>query len=427
MILCITIFTAAFAGCIFGKNILSPTMKHMLMVLLVMSSLGIAAAIKEDKSALLKNGTQLPRKENGNGVYEVNLNVNAGDVVSNQEYKVMVPEQTLTRKEQVELLEAAMLEIEQEFPGQNKSVNCIRNRVITHETYQNGKVSADWSFDNYDVMDYEGNIITDKIPDDGIIVMASVELACKESARSESFGFLVMPPIKSAEEQFLQNVDSYLKKQENTKAKFLRLPEKLEGQKLQWSVKKEHLPEKIVILGVLVAIVMPLLESSKKQKEKRKRERELTLEYPNMVSKLSLLMGAGMTLSGAWMKIATEYNDKRNNNTTSKQEVYEEMLITCHELKSGMGEECAYQEFGDRCSLRCYRKLGNILSQNLRKGSNGVLQLLSSEVEDAFEQRKIIAKKYGEEAGTKMLFPMMIMLGIIMVLLLVPALVSFQL
>lgn len=35
-------------------------------------------------------------------------------------------------------------------------------------------------------------------------------------------------------------------------------------------------------------------------------------------------------------------------------------------------------------------------------------------------------KRYGEEAGTKLLFPMMLMLGIVMVILLVPAVLAFQ-
>lgn len=35
-------------------------------------------------------------------------------------------------------------------------------------------------------------------------------------------------------------------------------------------------------------------------------------------------------------------------------------------------------------------------------------------------------KRYGEEAGTKLLFPMMLMLGIVMVILLVPAMLAFQ-
>ena len=106
--------------------------------------------------------------------------------------------------------------------------------------------------------------------------------------------------------------------------------------------------------------------------------------------------------------------------------MYEEVLKTCYEVQGGVGEERAYERFGERCGGIRYRKLGHMLAQNLRKGTNGLVGLLEKEAEDAFEERKSMARKYGEEAGTKLMFPMLVMLGVIMVILLVPAISSFQ-
>ena len=44
------------------------------------------------------------------------------------------------------------------------------------------------------------------------------------------------------------------------------------------------------------------------------------------------------------------------------------------------------------------------------------------ESQEAFELQKNTAKKSGEEAGTKMLLPMGLLLGIVLVILIVPAL-----
>ena len=49
-----------------------------------------------------------------------------------------------------------------------------------------------------------------------------------------------------------------------------------------------------------------------------------------------------------------------------------------------------------------------------------------TEAADAFEERKNLAKKYGEEAGTKLLLPMMIMFGIVVAVIMVPAMMSMQ-
>lgn len=133
-----------------------------------------------------------------------------------------------------------------------------------------------------------------------------------------------------------------------------------------------------------------------------------------------------MTLYGAWKRIAANYEKKRKNNTVFAQEVYEEMVLTCREIESGMGEVRAYERFGERCGLRRYRKFSNLISQNLKKGTKGLSVLLEEEAENAFEERKSEARKYGEEAGTKLLLPMMLMFGIVVFIIIIPAIISFQ-
>ena len=43
---------------------------------------------------------------------------------------------------------------------------------------------------------------------------------------------------------------------------------------------------------------------------------------------------------------------------------------------------------------------------------------------DALEQRKNLARRLGEEAGTRLLMPLFLMLGIVMVMIMVPAMMS---
>ena len=55
-----------------------------------------------------------------------------------------------------------------------------------------------------------------------------------------------------------------------------------------------------------------------------------------------------------------------------------------------------------------------------------IVKLLELEAIDAFEERKNMAKKYGEEAGTKMLFPMIVMLVVVMGIIMLPAVMAFS-
>ena len=105
--------------------------------------------------------------------------------------------------------------------------------------------------------------------------------------------------------------------------------------------------------------------------------------------------------------------------------VYEEMRQASLRMQSGMPEGEAYLEFGRRTHLHSYLKLSSLLEQNLKKGSRGLVRLLEVESEEAWELRKNLAKQKGEEAGTRMLIPMFLMLILVMLIIVVPAFLSF--
>ena len=73
-----------------------------------------------------------------------------------------------------------------------------------------------------------------------------------------------------------------------------------------------------------------------------------------------------------------------------------------------------------------YMKLGALLIQNLRKGTKGMWAMLEVEASQSLEERKNQVKKLGEEAGTKLLFPMLLMLVVVLMIVIVPAFVSIQ-
>lgn len=386
-----------------------------------------AALIQESMNPVLKQGNVLERQAYGDGNYDAELIWEIPEKELEQELSVHVAEQGLTKEEQQALLAAAEQEIAETFPGENESVDEIRKDVCIQSQYQDGQVTADWSFDSYQYVNLEGHVMNDSLEEEEILVKAVVELGCDSQTLEYQFFFQICPKIYSEKEKINNKLKQELiKKNEKTNDSTLILPESIDDQTIIWKEKSERMPLKLLLLGMIAAGCVPLVEKSRKQEEEKRRKEKLQSEYPELVSKLTILLGAGMTLFSAWNKIATNYSNKRKNNTISIHPLYEEMLITCHEIESGVGEARAYERFGERCGLHRYRKFCSLLVQNLRKGTRGLVQLLEQEVSDAFEERKNLAKKSGEEAGTKMLFPMMMMFGIIIVIIMVPAFLSLQ-
>ena len=102
------------------------------------------------------------------------------------------------------------------------------------------------------------------------------------------------------------------------------------------------------------------------------------------------------------------------------------MWTAAYEIQNGVPERTDHENLGAKCRLPSYLKLGTLLSQNLRRGTKNLSELLEEESREAFENRKALAKKMGEECESKLLLPMILMLLTILVMIMYPAVVSFQ-
>ncbi len=420
---------AVFAGFIlflYGKRKKKENLKKSAVILCLAAFFGFLSGGMSADENLLLNGA-LIRPENGAGTLETELLLEIEGRSGKMPFAVSIPERRLTAAEEAEYLKNAVKEIEDTFPGNNPSVNEIRSKVVISDLYQQGKVEAEWEFGNVRLIDADGTVRTEYLTKEGEAVRAAVRLRCEDSEMEYEFFFSVYAPKQTGEERLHEEILKEIEKNGIAEGvEQLKLPNQVGGYRLIWEEKAADTPLQILFVGALLAIMLPVAQESRKKEKQKKREERLLLGYPDMVSKLTLLLGAGMTLSGAWIRITENYLKARKNNLIPKQPVYEEMIQTVHEMAGGIGEAQAYERFGRRCGISKYRKLGNILSQNLKKGSQGLSALLESEAGDVFEERKSLARKYGEEAGTKLLLPMMIMFGVVVFIIMVPAVISFQ-
>jgi len=216
--------------------------------------------------------------------------------------------------------------------------------------------------------------------------------------------------LKDMEKQTRQEKDFYL-------------PQEYMNHSLEW----RYLPGNTsLIMGLFLAVVIPLISYQKDQeihKQTKIRKEQLKESFPDFISKLILLMEAGMSIKGALFRIGEDYRSKYDE---KRNYLYEELLYVCRQMKNGLTEKEGYELLGRRCDISCYKKLSGLLIQHLQKGGNSILENLREESARASEEEKRNIQKKGEEMGTKLLFPMIMMLGIVMVFIMVPALFSFQ-
>lgn len=169
----------------------------------------------------------------------------------------------------------------------------------------------------------------------------------------------------------------------------------------------------LIVTGVLVFF----LQDKDLEKKNNERKMEMRKEYPGIVNRMALYMEAGMTIRGAFVRIAGEYTKgKKANNPIAI-----ELAIAGNSLRSGVSEAVVYESFGRRTGMQEYTRFCAILNQSLKKGSVEVSLRLRQEGERALEEGLRFQKKRGEEAETKLLFPMIITMAMVMILIMVPA------
>ena len=200
------------------------------------------------------------------------------------------------------------------------------------------------------------------------------------------------------------------------------LPDEIEGKTLTWETPEDTSGRLLTGLFLAAAMVVLVMKGREEQVQIQKRYEELLMDYPGLIMKFTLLVQAGMTVRKAFQKIAADYRRKKNRKPRT---AYEEIRTVCYEMESGVSESEAYRRFGERCGQAKYKTLATLLIQNLQKGSSQMADMLERESVEAWEERKRKARVLGEAAATKLLFPMMLMLVVVMAIVMIPAFLSF--
>ncbi len=150
----------------------------------------------------------------------------------------------------------------------------------------------------------------------------------------------------------------------------------------------------------------------------KKRRLAIQSDFPDFVNKLTLLINAGMTVSKAWGKIASDSN--------SLMPLYLELISASAEIRSGTPEQKAYEEFAKRCRVPVITRFISVILQNIKKGNAELVPILRVFANECWELRKNTAKRYGEEASTKLLLPMMMMFAAILLIVGMPAVLALK-
>ncbi|MBD5459991.1 MAG: hypothetical protein HDR26_03465 [Lachnospiraceae bacterium] len=336
---------------------------------------------------------------------------------SRQEVQLEIRERLYTE----ETLQGLYLEakdiLEKRMQGKNESMTAITGPMDLPDRISGYPFEISWRSSRPEIISADGTL------QQGIYgreeeVELTAAFQCEGFEESSTWKIKVCFPEATAREQWEEALRGTLQESDARSAYEERweLPREIAGERISWEEKEEH--PAAAVLGLTCGCMLLVFRGRSRKVERKLRERDAALEeeYCNVVTKLALYLGAGMTVPGAWKRTAAS-----GGAGDGRGYVYEEMRLSCRELDSGIYESECYEAFGRRCGRQEYIRLSALLSQNLKTGNRELIGRMREEALRAQENQKYVARRRGEEASTRLLVPMVMMLGMVLTMIMIPA------
>lgn len=360
---------------------------------------------------------RIERNEYGSATKSILLMADDGTKV--YDIPVNIEARQYTDEELSALAEKALPVLEKTILGENACLDKIEYDLNLVHQIDRYPFRVEWYTDG-EYIDYDGKLVRDELASPRLVELTAVlsheGFAVEHVLAANIYSKALQPDNAGLLTKKVQELEQESRARQN-----MTLPSEIENHAIQWSYKRSHTGLLFLAATPLLALFVYYGRDRDLHMQVVNREEQMRVDYPEIVSSLALLIGAGMTVPNAWNKIAKDYKNRCERENAPKRYAYEEMMLAVYEMESGTSQTAAYEHFGRRCRIPDYNKLSTMLSQNIRKGAANLPLILKEEAADAFENRKHMARKLGEKAGTKLLVPMMLLLGITMVIIMVPA------
>ncbi len=177
---------------------------------------------------------------------------------------------------------------------------------------------------------------------------------------------------------------------------------------------------RILFLG-LVALAGPALAGYLPYDEMKAkadtRKEAIDLDFPNVLSKLTLLITAGMNLTRA-----VEETAKSGDSL-----MYQELRLVVKEVNQGATMAGAFTRIQCRCENRFLDRLVSVAAKSYTEGNANLAENLREINTDCWLEKKHGARRMTENIQNKLFIPTMLMFIGILVVIVVPAMAGFNL
>ncbi|WEK55083.1 MAG: type II secretion system F family protein [Candidatus Cohnella colombiensis] len=170
----------------------------------------------------------------------------------------------------------------------------------------------------------------------------------------------------------------------------------------------------IFVIGTIVACCIPVLRTRELAQQVSQRKMLILMALPELLAQLLLIVNAGENVLRALMKCADQRMDGENP-------LYDELKAALLAMKRGESLAISLEEMGRRCGVIEVKRFAATVLINTRRGGDSFVPALRELTSQMWDQRKALTRTLGEQASTRLTFPLTVIFLLIMVLVGAPA------
>lgn len=364
----------------------------------------------------------------GQGMKEIQVSLKKDK--ENKKINYKLSEQELSDKQIRKIYKQFFKELKRKVAGKNTGLNKVTTSLSLPENIEGYPFEIAYEFleDGYIFLDGTLNKKEQNKLKNGEshITYITVKASYKQYEEIRKYKIQIFSKPDTFRHNKFYKVEQYLKKKEQ-KSRYgekIRIPTTYKG--IQIGTGQNGVGSMgLIILFITIGLLIPLHNYMKLREKGDKCQIEAERDFPVIVHLLTLYMGAGLSFFSAVRRISNNYQ-RQKKQSKQKKYAFERIMLMEQQMNNGISQKEACHNWGMQFRTDSYQKLSLILIQSFTKGAKEAAVLMETEEKEAFRKRVDRARKEGEEAATKLLFPMILLLSEVMLLVMYPALIRFQ-
>lgn len=167
----------------------------------------------------------------------------------------------------------------------------------------------------------------------------------------------------------------------------------------------------ILFLGLAISVACVLNFGTQMKNVLKSRTAECEMLLPEVVSTMAILVNSGMVLKDAWELIAEN----------GEGAFYDLMKVASENMKNGYSDADAIFLFGKTSNSSEIKKFVSALLQSMEKGGSELSMFLANQSSELWKLKRQHMLQEGEKAATKLLAPIVLIFGGILIIVITAA------